>query len=302
MTDKNKKKTPVTKDSLAADYGYALSVINSNKDLIELFDAAWQATKKGEAWSQATFTFKLRKTDWYKNRTKQQRDYYILSKDPAQKQEFLSQLKANKDSLAATAKSMGAVIDDQTLGRLANENLLNGWNAAQVTEVISNYIGYKKDPQTGIKSLFGAAADVETDIRDFAKSMGVQVDDGWVLSQAKQSSLTGGKDTKFAKDWIRARAKEKYAAYANDLDNSTVEDLSYNFRQSMANILEMDSVSHTDSTVQNAMINGDGKGGKLTVSDFERSLRKDPRWSKTNNAKESTQGVVNDILSSFGLM
>lgn len=302
MTNKKDKKPPVTRESVAADYGYALAVINSNKDLVDLFDEAWKATKKGEAWSQATFTFKLRKTDWYKNRTKQQRDYYILSKDPAQRQEFLSQLKANQDSLAATAKSMGAVIDEGTLKKLANENLLNGWNAAQVTEVISKYIGYKKDPKSGIKSLTGAAGDVESDIRDFAKSMGVQVDDNWVLSQAKQSALTGSKDTNFARDWIRARAKEKYAAYANDLDNSTLEDLSYNFRQSMANILEMDTVDYTDPTIQQAMINGDGKGGKLTVSDFERTLRKDPRWSKTNNAKESTQGVVNDILSSFGLM
>jgi len=247
-------------------------------------------------------TLLRKETNWYKNRTKQQRDYYILSKDPSQRAEFEAQIKANEDNLSAVAKSMGAIIPPNVLNKLAHENAKNGRNSDQKTKVVTKYINYKKDPKSGVQSLFGAAGGVETGIRDFAKSMGVNVGDDWVLNQAKQSALTGGQDITFAKDWIRARAKEKYFAYANDLDNSTLEDLSYNFRQSMATTLEMDSVSHTDKTIQNAMINGDGKGGKLTVSDFERSLRKDPRWSKTNNAKESTQGVVNDILTSFGLM
>jgi hypothetical protein len=299
---KKKPVIPKTKTDVGNEFGFALAVIDSNKELTTLFNTVTASYKKDVAWSQGRFNLALKETDWYKNRSKQQRDYYVLSKDPAQRAEFESQIKANEDNLSAVAKSMGAIIDPATLTKLANENAKNGWNSAQVTQVISKYISYKKDPRGTVKSLFGAAGGVETGIRDFAKSMGVSVSDDWVLGQAKQSALTGGQDTTFAKDWIRARAKEKYSAYANDLDNGTLEDLSYNFRQSMASTLELDTVNYTDPTIQKAMISGDGKGGKLTVSDFERNLRKDPRWTKTNNAKESTQSVVNDILSSFGLM
>jgi hypothetical protein len=56
-----------------------------------------------------------------------------------------------------------------------------------------------------------------------------------------------------------------------------------------------------DTHIQNALKNG-GQEGSMNLNDFQLSLRKDPRWAKTKNAKEEASGYVNSILSSFGLV
>ena len=72
----------------------------------------------------------------------------------------------------------------------------------------------------------------------------------------------------------------------------------------MANTLELglEEISMNDSLIKQAMAVGDGKGGKKNLFEFEQELRQDPRWAKTRNAKESSSTIVNDVLSTFGLI
>lgn len=299
----NDNKGWVTQSEAATDWGFALSVINSDKELKALFNEAWNALKTGEEWSEATFTLKLQKTKWYTTRTEQQRAYYTAKNDPSQAVELEAKLKANMASLRTVANNMGATLSDDELRTLADENLINGWNEAQINARVADYIKFSSDPTTGFQDLIGAAGTVEDKIRGFAKKMGVEVDNQWVLDKAR-AAVQAGNDTQAAEDFIRARAKEKYTAYANELDTSTVEDLSYNYRASMSNLFEIgiDEISMNDSMLKEAMAAGDGQGGKKNLYQFEQELRKDPRWAKTKNAKESSSTIVNDVLSTFGLI
>jgi hypothetical protein len=56
------------------------------------------------------------------------------------------------------------------------------------------------------------------------------------------------------------------------------------YRQSMATILEipMDKIDLNDPTLTNAITDK----GNMTIFDFKKSLRKDPRWQYTDNARE----------------
>jgi len=292
-----------TKASAAAEYGYALTVINSDEDLTRIFNEAWQAFSTGQEWSPAKFVNAVQSSPWYMARTEQQRAYYIAKNDPTQAAEFQAKIDANKATLRSYASAVGASLTEAELNRLADENLMNAWNPDQIKANLNNYINYSKDPISGFGSLIGEAGTVEDRIRGFAKNMGVELDDAWVLSNTRQA-ISAGNNTQVAEDFIRARAKEKYAAYANELDTSTVADLSYNYRASMANILELgiDEISMNDSLIKQAMSVGDGQGGKKNLFEFERELRQDPRWSTTKNAKESSSTVVNDVLSTFGLI
>jgi hypothetical protein len=292
------------KDALASDYGYALAVIDSDPELTELFNQAWAAKKDKKVgdWSSALFVAKLRKTKWFKSRTAAQRQFYIDSNDPAQRKTLEAQLAAGRASVENLAKKAGAVLEENQVAFLARESKLNGWTDLQLANAINKHIEYKKDPTTGVKSLFGQAGVSETELRGFARSMGVSVTDDWIVKQAKLSSNTG--DTKLAQDWIRARAKELYSPYANELDSSTLEDLSYNYRKSMADHLELDvdEIKVQDPTIAKFMSTPNVEGQKQSLWDFEKQIRKDPRWAKTKNAKESANSTVNSILSSFGLM
>jgi hypothetical protein len=292
-----------TRETAAAEYGYALTVINSDADLTRIFNEAWQAFSTGQEWSPAKFVNAIQSSPWYMARTEQQRAYYLAKNDPTQATELQAKIEANKANLRTLANTIGATLTDAELNRLAEDTLMNGWNSEQVQSNLNNYINYSRDPISGFGSLVGEAGNVEDRIRGFAKNMGVELDDAWVLDNTRKA-ISSGNNTQIAEDFIRARAKEKYAAYANELDTSTVADLSYNYRASMANTLELglEEISMNDSLIKRAMSVGDGQGGKKNLFEFEGELRQDPRWAKTKNAKESSSTIVNDVLSTFGLI
>jgi hypothetical protein len=296
----------VSKEEQSEKYGFALSVIKADKDLNKLFSDAWSALSKKTEWSKEKFVLELKKTNWYKTRSEAQRKYFVMQNDPSQAVEFQDVINNQKNALSVAAKSEGAILTDQQLDSFAKESLLNGWDSVKTTTVLSDYINYSKDPATGVSSLLGAAGNVEDQIRQYATQMGVAVTDDFVLREAQYASTSSG-DIDRAKNWIRARSKEKYSIFSEDLDSNpdaTIEDLSYNYRKSMADMFEIgiDEVKMSDPRIKSALEGGDGQGGKKTVFQFEQELRKDPAWTKTKNAKESTQGIVNDILSTFGLM
>lgn len=295
----------VSQAEVAESWGLALSVINADESLKTLFNQAWNALKGGTEWSEDKFNIELKKTTWYQNRSASQQEWFLLENDPARKAEYESRVAEAVSALRSNAEQMGASVSDADLRTMAIESLRNKWTDSQARSAVAAYVGYQTDPQTGLRSLFGEAGTAEDTIRDYAAKMGVEVSDQWVLDAARQASATGG-GVDASKDWIRARAKEKYGMWANDLNdpNTTIEDLSYNYRSTMANMLELavDEVDMNNPLIQQAMMTGDNAGNKLSIYDFQKQLRLDPRWSKTSTAKEQTTNVVNDVLSTFGLI
>jgi hypothetical protein len=295
----------ITREDAATEWGFALSILDAPgaEQVKSVFNQAWNDLKNGVEWSEAKFINAIQKTDWYMTRSESQRVYFKIKNDPTQAAELEARIAGNVESLRESAQLLGATLTDAELRQLADENLMNNWNQSQIQSNLARYIKYSVDPNTGFETLIGAAGNVEDEIRSFAKRMGVEVDNQFVLEKA-QAAVQSGNSTQAAEDFIRARAKERYAAFANELDTSTVEELSYNYRSSMANLLEVgiDEVSLDDTLIRQAMSIGDGQGGKKNLFQFEQELRQDPRWARTKNAKESSNTIVNDVLSTFGLI
>ena len=72
------------------------------------------------------------------------------------------------------------------------------------------------------------------------------------------------------------------------------------YRQSMAAILEIpfDKIDLSDPTLTNAITDK----GNMTIFDFKKSLRKDPRWQYTDNAREVVSSGLTQVLKDFGFM
>jgi hypothetical protein len=72
------------------------------------------------------------------------------------------------------------------------------------------------------------------------------------------------------------------------------------YKQQMAAILELnpESISLNDPTLRSAI----GPDKEMTLYDFQKALRKDPRWQYTSNAKESVASSVQQVLKDFGFM
>jgi hypothetical protein len=104
---------------------------------------------------------------------------------------------------------------------------------------------------------------------------------------------------------IKSMAKTMYPNLGKLIDSGVkVSSLADQYAYYMGQTLELpdNSIDITrDTHIQNALKNG-GSDGSMNLNDFQLSLRKDPRWAKTKNAKEEASGYVNTILSSFGLV
>jgi len=72
------------------------------------------------------------------------------------------------------------------------------------------------------------------------------------------------------------------------------------YKSAMATILELNpnDIKLTDPALAKA-ISGDKT---MTSYEFQRELRKDPRWQYTNNAKENVSNSVQRVLKDFGFM
>lgn len=70
------------------------------------------------------------------------------------------------------------------------------------------------------------------------------------------------------------------------------------YRNTMATVLEINpnTISLNDATLRGAI----GPDKEMSIYDFQRALRKDPRWQYTNNAREEVSDVALKVLKDFG--
>ena len=98
----------------------------------------------------------------------------------------------------------------------------------------------------------------------------------------------------------------KYGAYADRFkEGLDVTDISLDFRKSASRMLELDQndVGLDHRLVRKAMeyIDPDtGKNRPVSGWEFEKMIREDPDWQKTNNAHEQYASVGRDLLKTFG--
>lgn len=72
------------------------------------------------------------------------------------------------------------------------------------------------------------------------------------------------------------------------------------YKQTMASVLELNpnSITLNDPTLRSAI----GPDKEQSLYEYQRSLRKDPRWQYTNNARSETADAVTTVLKDFGFM
>ena len=166
----------------------------------------------------------------------------------------------------------------------------------------------KGTPLEGIGKLGGKVAKQVSEIKTYAADYGVRIDSKQALDYVigglgvGGSLGTGAIDTQ--KNTIRELSKAFYSNLAPLIDNGVkISDISKQFGAYKGKILELpdEAVDIFDEDIQQALRN-DGKPGVMSLTDYQIKLRNDPRWSKTQNAREEAAGYAQSILKSFGLI
>lgn len=281
-------------DTLAAEYGLSKALINSSKELKSLFKKAVSG-----GWSASRFQASLRNSAWWKTQSSTLRKYITQKyEDPATWKQKNTAGYAKYNSLAVQV-GLGSQMSKGAASRLLRDvtykGLALGWSDARVKD----YLGSRVGVHDGV--MWGEAGEAFDKLHELAYTNGMSYK-GWYESTAK--SIVSGKTTlEAAEAHVRRQAAAKYSAFADQImAGQNAIDLAAPYISTVSQLLELPEtdIDLADKYVSDAMT-GAKAGSTYPLWEFENKVRGDPRWKKTNNARESMVGTAHQVLQNFGL-
>jgi hypothetical protein len=293
-----------------------------------LIDAVGDPATAKDDMQEDEFLRRLNASDWairnagtYRARDAQRREYnetldkynqqLAIANTQEKKDAILSKIGQLKDTSSyarglASAKAYIESVASGLTGTMSPERLdafvkkmydsANDKDPNIINRELAALISYKPGTQLG-----GAIGGDLTTLRATARANGFDLDtsfgsniNDWLQRLAKGESIETFKNT------IRGAAKLGLPdKVANLLDQGLdIKDIYAPYRNVMASVLEIapDSISLDDKTLRTAI----GPEKEMSIYDFQRSLRKDPRWQYTDNARQESSTAVLGVLRDFG--
>lgn len=228
--------------------------------------------------------------------------YYAgFYKDPAAAYRFLSSPEISPEdeealyAAMALANRNGRILNDvfedrATQGRMTGGPLnTDPGQALSEAEVVQGGISF------------------EQDLRQWALNNGIPLTDGFITKNFQQV-LSGATTADEVKQFLR----EKYIANAfpafrdEILAGQDMADLAYPYVNRMAALLELpdDAIGLDNPLVKQALQGTDanGKPTYMPLWQFEREVKKDPRWANTTQGRNEISTLSLRVLEDFGLM
>lgn len=281
--------------TLAVQYGFTKAFLDANPELKKIFDQAVAGQ-----WTTDRFTAALQGTKWFKSHSSDERTWLLLlSTDPASAGQQWNQAYSHLRQLLS-AQGSYYPIDEKTFNTLMYNIVAKKWTDQQVQLVGGQYVRLVNGRMTG---------DAQTQYADalnYAYTQGVTMSDSWYQTQIRkvEQGLLTADDLKAA---IKNQAIAQFPGFSQQIQGGqTVQDLASPYIQQMANILEVNgnALSAFDPTIKKALTYKDPTSGQTTgqpLWQFENTLRQDPRWLQTNNARDSMMTAAHGILQEFGM-
>jgi len=212
--------------------------------------------------------------------------------------ELRAQEKKNAQVTTQTETDSGG-----TSRRVTGEGQLDEADLLQLQRNIAGKALDGSDIDIVLKGGSKAAQDVNS-VLAYAKRYGVTLSSKDALGYVSNSLQNNDKDTSRINAKLLAISKATYSNLADVLsEDVSLNDLSANYKYTMRQILEIpeSQIDTMNPTIQMALKNNGNKGA-MNLTDFERALKKDPRWGNTSNAIETAAKYANSILRNFGLI
>lgn len=289
-------KVKLDKDELAESYGLTSALINSSKELKSLFNQAVSGS-----WSAAKFQAKLKNSKWWKSQSSTLRKY-ITTKftDPATHSQNWNNAQYKVNALAVQV-GLGNQINSKgksskLLYDAIYKSLALGWSDAR----IKDWFGARATTHGGV--MWGEAGEAFDKMHEIAYMNGMRYSQDWYKKNAQQ--IASGKSTiETLEAQIRKAAAGRFSAFSEQiLAGQNAIDLAAPYIKTVSQLLELPEtdVDLFDKHVYGAM-NGSKAGANYPLWQFENDVRNDPRWRKTNNARESLMTVARQVAKDFGL-
>lgn len=212
--------------------------------------------------------------------------------------EYARGLANTKQIIADNAKSLGVVLNPDDLESVAI-NLYDYGNESRpalVAAQIRNKITYKPG-----QILSGAAGVNLADLKATATANGIDLEkqfgtslQGWLKNLAQGESVDTYKQ--IIRNTARIGLPERVSSLLdNGVDLNTIYDP---YRKIMASTLEVnpETITLNDPTLRMAV----GPTNEMSLYDFQKTLKKDPRWQYSSNAHDEISNITQTVLKDFG--
>jgi len=275
------------------DYGFSEAFLATAPEIAKLVEKAAK-----QDWSPERFQNAYRDTTWFKRNRESVRAYETQrTMDPAT---WNANVSARMQELEQQLAAIGAgQLSQGQLNKLARESMKYGWNQQQLAAALVTYVDFGREDGSG------TAFDLQSKYAEMARQNGVMVSDAWLESRAK--SVVGmNTTTEQVESELRNLAASTFPAFAEQLKaGQSLSEVASPYVMTMAKMLEINEndLDLRDNTLRSALqaTDKDGKPAARSLFDFEKSLRKDPRWMQTKNAREELSGVARQVLVDFGM-
>ena len=265
-------------------------------------------TAVNQQWDEQTFMEALRGTNWWQSTLPSLRMFFIETNDPRNASTFAEKLRNNIDSVASKLEALGISVKgfDDTTGKIvdnsqflegiAMESIRNNWDDDQ----LESYLATKGNLIFTGGGVIGGYLDR---IKKTAYNYGISLDAN--LENTINMSLLDAMDGRDYQYWDNSIKQMALDAPQNKPFQESLKtgrslyEVTNNYRQQMAQLLEIDSTAITWNDLMGKVIDKD-TGNARTFADFSKQLKQDPMWQYTKNAKETYSNMALDIAKMFG--
>jgi hypothetical protein len=279
---------------MAAQYGWALSVLDSQPELKRMFDRAVK-----ETWTGPRFVAELRNTKWFRRTSAEAREWFILTKaDPA---EAKRRTNARAGDLGNLAQQLGVDLSDKTLRTVATQSLLMGWDDQQTRRKLARRWNYVPGESTGL------AATTIAQLRDVAGDYLLPLSNH-TIERWTRNVLDTDRSVEDFQAYAQEQAKSLFPHLAKSIDAGvTVSQYVEPYRQLASQTLEIapESVNFRHGRWRKA-IDQVGEGGQrnvMSLTDWETLLKKNPvyGYDRTEQARSEASQLVTGLSQMFGV-
>jgi hypothetical protein len=283
------------------EFGSLWDVYNDNADVKKVIDLS---VKEGWYNDETKLTARLQNTNWFRTTESAARQYNIQkSTDPATLEADIS--KGVEDVRALSLKTgSGVVLADGTLRMLSENKIKFGWSDQQLINAIgSEAVTTAQGGAQGIASLRQGtvAAGLRASADDYAQKVDNAMLDMWTAD-----ILKGTKTEAQFTEQMKLQASQQYRSLAPQIEkNQTVKQSVTMYSNAAQNVLGIDpsTIDWTQDKWNKALNYKDPKTNEyrtMDSSEWNRHLRSQPEWKKTDEAKNIYRNLALTLASGFG--
>lgn len=281
-------------NELAETYGMSYAFFKSQPELMKMLKGAVAGQ-----WTPDKFQAEVKNSSWWKKNSDTARQAQVLEKtDPAT---YKASMEAARVAAREMAVKSGAILSDKNVEKLAKNMVWYGWQDAEVSNFLGQFVSFTKDHTLG-----GLAGQAAKAIKDEAYKNGVAVTEQSVLNNA-QYLVRGLTSMEKIQGSLREQSAGLYPAFAEQIKaGASIQDLAQPYAQVVAQELGLPEtdINAFSPKVKQALNRANSKGEPeaMNLADFTQLVRNDPAWRKTSAVADKTMNIGRQVLSDMGLM